>query len=1239
MSKDFVHYHNHSEYSALDGISKVKDMAARAKELGHTAIGLTDHGNMCGLLAFNAACKDVGIKPLLGIEFYTTPLGYSRTERVAYGRERAARPDEQHRNNYHLIALAMDTDGFHNLCRLTTASFADGYYYKPRIDFELLQEHSKGLLVTSACLAGEVNHWLKLGNYEKAREVASAYKDVFGENYYLETMYSDVPEQKFIIPQIARLGKELGIKVTQANDAHYVNADDAETQNYWLLLSQAKSVGDPSAMQMGPEYYLKDYDAMLRAVGDPEALANTMEIAEKCNVELGGKEYKIPVYDVATDARFEGYCTERLPELGTTDKPIEQLTTLDIDHRDYLHWMCMETYERLVMPGIKDDPEKQKEYMDRLDYELDVVGEMGFIDYFLIVQDYVNYARDNGMPTGPGRGSAAGSLVSYLAGITRVDPIPYGLYFERFLNPERIGMPDIDVDFPQSKRQEIMEYVRNRYTPARAAQVMTFGYERPKGSIKDMARVLGFPPNVAEKITKTISDDLKATIDSELAIGGDFSRMYHGDPDVKRIVDVAKKVEGLVRGDSIHASAFVIAPHDIADFMPMQTPKGQQGTMSADDTASFLVQYDGTTVEKLGYLKMDFLGLGNLDALANTQRLIKKIHDVDIELENIPFDDKKTLSLLRRGETAGLFQVESPGMIKTLKQVLPTKFSEIADIIALYRPGPMDYIPAYVEGKQHPESIQYLDPRLKPILEETYNVAVYQESLMQISRSIAGFSLAEADTLRKAIGKKKMDVLAGLRDKFFDGCRASGTEESTAESLWALMEAAASYSFNKAHAVAYAFLAWYTAYFKANYPAEFMCSMMSYRKDHPKAAEYLDAFFKDCHRYEVAVLPPHVNRSGIDFDVAHPMEISFGLAALKGIGEGPASYIVEEREKSGPYKDLNDFLARMDPKAVNSGVIAKLATSGALDGLGWTRKALTEEIERIKAFMNTMKTKSKHSEDQGTFDFFGEIEIATIQPETTEEYQPDELLETEKKELGFYLTGNPLEYYEISRRLQSRHLPKAKLFNISDLHALEDKDEVHVFGVVSRLKRFQTQKGDFMAFVTLSDFGKAQESVHGYSPEYYDFDCVVFPKAYEAWGHRLREGDFLKVRGNIKVRQDDGRKSLAFEEVTTLRKDSQLDRDEPALASILEEIERDMAEEYARWSQPAVEGSQRLEIEMSADRAAEFLAVVDRFPGTTPATLIVEGRRKELGGVDYNAKLKRLLVDFLEAKVRMMDAE
>lgn len=811
-------------------------------------------------------------------------------------------------------------------------------------------------------------------------------------------------------------------------------------------------------------------------------------------------------------------------------------TTLPINKK-YLRWLCEKGLEKLVFPKFEDPDfiHTEEEYRDRLDYELEVIEGMGYVDYFLIVQDYVNYARNNGIPTGPGRGSAAGCLVSYLTGITGVDPIPYGLYFERFLNPGRKGMPDIDVDFPQSKRQEIIEHIRQQYGNDKVAQIATFSYMAARGSVRDATRILGFPPEFGDKIAKMISDKPKAKIEDDLVQGAELYNFYHQNPDVKKVVDTAMAVEGLIRQGSIHASALVIAPVDITDKMPLQTPKksqvskAEEGVITED---SLLVQFDGPTVENMGYLKMDILGLGTLDVIENTLNFIKKTKGIHLTLDDIPFDDEKTFELLCAGDTNGVFQVESSGMKNVLKDIHPTKFEEIADIIALYRPGPMEYIPSYKMGKEDPSSIKYIVPELKPILESTYGIAVYQEQLMEVAKEIGGFTLAEADDLRKAISKKKYELLVKLEEKFYNGCRAKGIKDKTIAELWKLMEAASGYSFNKSHAFCYAVLSYYTGYLKANYTTEFMASLMTYKKDDQDA---IKIYINDCKRYGIQVTLPNVNHSSIDFDITPSGDISFGLAALKGVGYGPASEIIENRQNNGAYKDLNDFIGRVK---INSRVYEILAKSGALDNLGWSRKALVEEKDRVIKFAKEMR-KTVDTGLQMGFDFFDEVDCATISPLSDKEYEGDYLLELENEMLGMYITGHPIEYYELSRRLKSKGMPQKHLYHVKDLGGLPDKEEVYVFGIVHSLRRYESKKG-WMAFVTLGDFGYGDENYNGSMPKLYTFDVVLFTDAYSKWGYKMKENDFISIHGRMNLRKDNNNMSLIADDITFLLKDSEI---------------------------------------------------------------------------------------------------
>ena len=1211
-------------------------------------------------------------------------------------------------------------------------------------------------------------------------------------------------------------------------------------------------------------------------------------------------------------------------------------TTSDRSKR-YLRWLCKKGIEKLIIPKIEGKEnynELLEEYIDRYEYELEVIEGMGYVDYFLIVQDYVNYAKNNGMPTGPGRGclvpstmiqtptgnvslaeifvgdtvfdecgdecrvlekftyniteplvelfteygsvkltkdhripqikngkinwieayeiatgdkvlhynngeitetvikdisifdyagevmdlmvntfnepsyattscivhnSAAGSLVSYLTGITSVDPIPYGLFFERFLNPGRKGMPDIDIDFPQSKRQEIIAHIRELYGSERVAQIATFSYMAARGAVRDSARILGFAPDFGDRISKMISDKPKAKIADDLVEGTELYAIYRQDPNAKLVIDTALSIEGLIRQGSIHASALVIAPVDITDKMPLQTPKKSQMAKNAQnstDMSSLLVQFDGPTVESLGYLKMDILGLGTLDVIENTLNFIKKTRGIHLTLDQIPFDDEKTFELLSSGDTNGVFQVESNGMKDVLKLIKPKRFEEIGDIIALYRPGPMEYIPAYKAGKDDPEGIKYLVPELKPILDDTYGVACiakgtpiltwtgeipiediepgmmvltedgtykkvlnryyqgrkgtvilttfenhklrctpdhriltkrgwveaenllgsdeikiynvvsqddvpeetwthlekievvsiedvydlsvetnhsfvangivvhncYQEQLMEVAKNIGGFTLAEADDLRKAISKKKAELLAKLEEKFFNGCRANGIAEKKIPELWKLMEAASGYSFNKSHAFCYAVLSYQTAYLKANYPTEFMSSLMTYKKDDQDS---IKEYINDCKRMKINVVPPHINYSSTNFDITPSGDIIFGLSALKGVGYGPALDIINERENKGLFKDLNDFLNRVK---VNSRVYEILAKSSALDNLGWTKKALIFEKDRVVEFIKNINKKQDFGL-QGGFDFFDEIETAKIAPKITDEFDDDVLLEFENEMLGMYLTGHPIQYYELSRRLKMKGLPARQLFNLGDLPNLKNRDEVYTFGAVSRIHRFESKKG-WMAFVTLMDFGVGQHSYMGNDPKIYTFDTVLFTEAYNQWGYRMNENDFVFIQGTMNERKDTGALSLIANNVSFLGKDKEIEyQSDPVMRKIVMDVLNELEQEKLALQNgisPELNSSEEdviveevvEEEEVVSNKSSEdiptkvvfgandenalpLLKIIKRNPGTMPYIIKINGEVLDIEdemdfpkGISLNNKVKMAL-DFAKIKYNM----
>lgn len=1295
--KPYVPLHLHTEYSTLDGVGKPQEIVQRAKELGHPACAITDHGTMAGVVGFYSAAKKAGVKPIIGCEFYTTPLGRACTERVKYD-EPALRNHHSHqRNNYHLIILAKDYRGYENMNELMKLSYAKGFYYRPRIDHEALEHYKEGLIVSSACILGEVNHAIEIGNMERAKETARWYQSVFGEDFYLETMSNGYAPQLDILPGIREISKELGIPTIVTNDSHYVYKEQSLLQKDLMLLgfnqtraeyAASKGAAKDPILDMSAELYMKDYEEMLLAVPDcGDELDRTLEVAEKCNLELPLGELKIPKYDITTDNQYPEFekslfsipesVKENLAEAvatpngeGVVSPPLSEDEWGSLT---FLRWLCEKGMETLVEPkferfciggsqhleeavlaegekpdtveemsGYIVDPPKNFQvvhlhnspdqlwfadktaeearaiYRERLDYELEVVSKMHYLDYFLIVQEYVNQTRFDGKTPGPGRGSGAGSLMLYLSGITSIDPIPSDLMFERFLNPDRISMPDIDCDFPKEYRLELMQHVKERYGYDHASQVATFSFFAGKGALRAAGRLLAINPagkdkfkDLADELAKLVDDKPSTQLRDELGKGGNppdnmvLYRRYGDSADARKLMDLALQLEGRLSGDSIHACAYIIAPEKITNKMPMMVPKTDReaAEKTGEEIKKYVIQLDGHTVEEQGYLKMDFLGLINLDAMDMAAQMIEKAYGSKVFIENIPLDDKAVFDLLCSGLLSGLFQLGSDGMWNVLMEIQPRCFEEIAAIISLYRPGPMDYIPQYIDGKRNPKSIHYIDDRLSGVLENTYGVCCYQEQLMRMSQVIAGFTMSQADTLRKGVGKKIASILEEIKPMFYEGAKKNGTPKETIDALWELIEKAGKYSFNKSHGLAYAMVSYRTAWLKAHFPDAFLAAMCTIAPGNKNAN--IPLYLEDAKKMGVEIFPPHVNRSGNSFNVPEPMKIYFGLGGIKRVGQA-ADAIIEERERGGDFIDLTDFCLRV-PKTVTKGSIAALIAAGALDGLGWTRKAMEENLDEIIEFRKSFfdeKKKLDRFEGGGLFgdiDFFGSTdnegsasngiidEIKLIPPHDME-YSPKQVLKREKEMFGMYFSGDPRDFCERTRRrleaaerarsnkafptrLEAKTLEendpeqeqgkkngKGLFINLSEFHGkARDKQKVCFFGQAAVIRASQTKKGDIMGTVIVTDNGLNEESRYGFSPTTYSVRCTCFPRTWEEM-NIPREDETVFVEGRVNVDPEGKYSTAVIVDAMTIVPESDAEELVKANAEQMEKIAAEMEE-------------------------------------------------------------------------------
>ncbi|MDE6907870.1 MAG: DNA polymerase III subunit alpha, partial [Lachnospiraceae bacterium] len=961
---NFTHLHVHTEYSLLDGSNKIKEYVARVKELGMDSAAITDHGVMFGVIDFYREAKAAGIHPVLGCEVYVAPN--SRFDKEASGGE-----DRYH----HLVLLAENNVGYGNLMKIVSKGFVEGFYYKPRVDMEVLQEYHEGIIALSACLAGEVQRYLVRGMYEEARRAALRYEGVFGKgNYFLELQDHGIPEQKTVNQQLLRMSRELGIELVATNDVHYTYAQDESAHDILLCLQTQKKLADKDRMRYeGGQYYVKSPEEMAQLFPYAlEALENTHKIAARCHVEIEFGVTKLPKYDVP-----DGYTAW-----------------------EYLNKLCFEGLETLY-------PAVTEALKERLDYELNTIKEMGYVDYFLIVWDFIKYARDNDIIVGPGRGSAAGSLVAYTLGITQLDPIRYDLLFERFLNPERVSMPDIDVDFCFERRQEVIDYVVRKYGKDRVVQIVTFGTLAARGVIRDVGRVMDLPYAMVDSIAKMIPQELNITIDKALKVNSELHKLYEEDEQVHTLIDMSRRLEGLPRHTSMHAAGVVISQKAVDEYVPL----------SRASDGSITTQFTMTTLEELGLLKMDFLGLRTLTVIQNAVRMAEKSSGKVIDMDTIDYNDKKVLDSLGTGRTDGIFQLESAGMKNFMKELKPQSLEDVIAGISLYRPGPMDFIPQYIRGKNNPETITYDCPELVPILEPTYGCIVYQEQVMQIVRVLGGYTLGRSDLLRRAMSKKKAAVMQKERQNFVygneeegvPGCIKNGIKEEIANKIYDEMIDFAKYAFNKSHAAAYAVVAYQTAYLKYYYPVEFMAALMTSVIDNTrKVSEYIYS----CRQMGIQILPPDINRGEGGFSV-DGQNIRYGLSAIKSVGKPVIDAIVSEREARGEYKSLQDFIERLSGKEVNKRTIESFIKSGALDSLGGTRKQFMMVYVRILDSVNQEK-KHAMTGQLSLFDFVPEEEKAAyeIHLPNVGEYDKEQMLAFEKEVLGIYVSGHPLDDYE-----------------------------------------------------------------------------------------------------------------------------------------------------------------------------------------------------------------------------------
>ena len=1069
---DFTHLHVHTEYSLLDGSAKIKSLVKRAKELGYDSLAITDHGVMYGVIDFYEAARAEGIKPIIGCEIYVSPG--SRFDREN------TRGEERY---YHLVLLAENNQGYKNLSKIVSRGFTEGFYYKPRVDMEVLEQYHEGIIALSACLAGEVAVNLRKNNYEGAKEAALRHLKIFGENnYFLEMQDHGLAEQATVNAGVMRLSKELGIPMVVTNDSHYILAEDWEAHDILLCIQTNRKVHEEDRMRYtGGQYYLKSKEEMYELFPyAKEALANTQKIADRCNVEIVFGEQKVPEFDVP-----DGLTAE-----------------------EYLEKLCMEGIRKRYNPVTP-------ELMERLTYEINTIKKMGYVDYFLIVSDFIRYAKDHGIAVGPGRGSAAGSIVAYCLEITNIDPIRYNLLFERFLNPERVSMPDIDVDFCYERRQEVIDYVVRKYGKEKVVQIVTFQTMAARNVIRDVGRALDLPYALCDAVAKTIPMEIGMNIDTALKVSKDLKEMYEENADVKQLIDMARKLEGLPRNTGMHAAGVVIGRDSIDEYVPL--------ARGGDD--SIITQFTMTTIERLGLLKMDFLGLRTLTVIQDAVKFIKQETGVDIDIDHIDYDDKKVFELITSGKTEGIFQLESSGMKNFMKELKPQSLEDVIAGISLYRPGPMDFIPNYINGKEHPEKITYDVPELQEILEPTYGCIVYQEQVMQIVMKLAGYTLGRSDLVRRAMSKKKADVMAKERQYFVygneelgvPGCIARGIPETTANKIFDDMTDFAKYAFNKSHAAAYAVVSYQTAYFKYYYPVEFMAALMTSVIDNTrKVSEYIFT----CRQMGIKVLPPDVNE-GEGVFTAVGDNIRYGLYAIKSIGRPVVDLILQEREENGTYKTLQSFLERVSCREVNKRAVENLIKAGALDGLDGNRQQMITVFSTIMDNLASEKKKSM-SGQMTLFDLVSEEEKKDyeIRLPQLEEYSKEIKLGFEKEVLGIYLTGHPLEEYEERwRKNISAVTTDFVLDEETNEVKVKDNQKVTVGGMITEKTVKYTKNNKVMAFLTLEDLVGTVE-------------VIVFPNSYEKYSSLLNEDEKVFITGRANVEEDKNGKIIC-EQITS----------------------------------------------------------------------------------------------------------
>ncbi len=1134
----FVHLHLHTEYSLLDGVCRMEPLMKAVLDRGQTAVAITDHGAMYGVIDFYDAAKKYGVKPIIGCEVYVAA-------RTRFDRE--AKVDSEHN---HLVLLCENDEGYKNLMQLVSRGFTEGFYGRPRVDKELLREYSSGLIALSACLAGEIPRALTSGDYERAKQTALDYNEIFGSgNYFLELQNHGIKEQQTVNDGLRRISRETGIKLVATNDVHYIDADDSRVQKVLICIQTNKTVNDAGGLEFASdEFYLKTEEEMLAALPqDAEAIENTAQIAERCNVTIEFGRIKLPAFKVEGES----------------------------DNYAYLR--------RIAMDGLREKygEAPDESLKERLEYELNVVNSMGYTNYYLIVWDFVSYARRRGIPVGPGRGSGAGSLIAYCIGITGIDPIKYGLLFERFLNPERVSMPDFDIDFCYIRRQEVIDYVIRKYGADHVAQIITFGTMAARAAIRDVARALDIPYSVADSTAKLVPMKLNITLDQALNQSKELKELYSSDVRTRELIDMARRVEGMSRHASTHAAGVVITKDEVSSYVPL-----------AKNDEAVVTQYNMTDIERLGLLKMDFLGLRTLTVIKEAADAVREF-DAGFDIDKIPLDDKATMEMLSSGDTLGVFQFESAGMRSVLRTLKPDRIEDLIAVVSLYRPGPMDSIPTYIRNRHNPSLIKYKTPQLKPILEVTYGCIVYQEQVMEIFRKLAGYTLGRADIVRRAMSKKKHDVMDREREIFLhgmpadggspaiDGAVKRGIDEKTANDIFDDMSSFASYAFNKSHAAAYAFVSYQTAYLKCHYSRQFIAALLNSVMDNTdKVAEYM----AECARLHINVLPPNIQTSMSGFTVSGD-SIVFGLQAIKNLGHKLIERLIEEREKGGRYKTFYDFCSRLSGGDMNRRALESLVKSGACDGLGVNRLQMLRSIEGI---LEDLAAKKRRNVDGqiGFFDLARESDDAVsddYEYPKVAELPKSELLAMEKEVTGLYISGHPMaQYAEAAKKLRC-----AQLSDIAEAgkegSRYSDNDLVKIACIITEIRLKTTKSNQTMAFATVEDLGGSCE-------------MIIFPKVMQAASVLLQEGTAVYVSARISLREDRPAQ-LVCESMRSL----------PDALS------------HAEQAKPAKEGTPQkhiksgLYLKISSMQDESYLRarrVMDIFEGNTPVILVLsDGRR------------------------------